>query len=47
MNKSQNFICTLNNPDVSIDELSSVCKRNGATTFAGQLERAASGTVHA
>ena len=46
--KSRNFILTLNNPDVTITELSEICKRNGATTFAGQLERGTqTGTVHA
>lgn len=40
-------ICTLNNPSITLQELSDSCKAMGAITFSGQLEKAPNtGTPH-
>ena len=46
LKRSINFICTLNNPNVTVTELADVCKRNGTKTLAAQLEKGESGTPH-
>lgn len=46
MPKSQNYIFTWNNPQVSLGELEMMAKAKGATAFIGQLEKGEEGTAH-
>lgn len=39
-------MCTMNNPEITIDELEEVAMASGADAFRGQRERGANGTPH-
>lgn len=44
--KSCNYLLTINNPTVTLHELSEYCKSKGVSTFVAQLERGEAGTAH-
>lgn len=46
MPEFKNFIITLNNPTITLDEVSELVKRLGFTYFRGQLEKGECGTPH-
>lgn len=44
--RSRAFLCTMNNPDCSLNDLKGRAEKAEATSFRGQPERGESGTYH-
>lgn len=46
MSKARNWIITLNNPELDVEDYALALKLSGATWFVGQLEKGDKGTIH-